>query len=198
MLLDVLDHPLRAVDDALDRSAQPPAFDHLHVDDLDVGRDAQRGAGGRARDRGTVRVTDRGVVGERAVAASYATRELRVLGRDAAVEDVDGDPPARAAVAVGPIERQPPLVDPVEGKGECARLDDRHGTTTCGVDGAEERSCGRDRRRWRLARLRCVCAPKERHAGAYGSGAVPKLGVATNVHFCSRFKWSDADDRQLI
>jgi hypothetical protein len=113
-----------------------------------------------------MRVADRRVSREGAVAATNAADELRMIAGDAAVEDVDDGALPSAAVAVRAVERQPSLVDPVEGEGERARLDDGHGPTTCDVDGAEERSCGRDRSRWRLARLRSVCAPEERNAGA--------------------------------
>jgi hypothetical protein len=72
-----------------------------------------------------VRVADRRVSRERAVAAANAAGELRVIARDAAVEDVNGDALASPAVAVRPIQRQSSLVDPIEGEGERARLENR-------------------------------------------------------------------------
>src|SRR5712671_5131325 len=44
------EHPLRAAHDGVDRSAHAAALHHLHVDQLHVGRDAERGAGDRAGD----------------------------------------------------------------------------------------------------------------------------------------------------
>ena len=76
MLFVILDRPPRAVDDRLDRPAQLVALHHLHVDDLRIGRDAERRAGDRAGDGGAVWITDLWIARERRVAHAHASREL--------------------------------------------------------------------------------------------------------------------------
>src|SRR4051812_441779 len=150
VLLVILDRPARALDDAAYRAAQLVALHHLHVDDLRVWRDAEGLAGDGAGDGGAVRVADRGIFGERGVAATNATRELRMIHRDAAVEDVDHDAVASAGVAIRVIQREVALIDTIEREGDGVR-----GNQWSGAAGGEAvvTGGGNGRLRARQARL---------------------------------------------
>src|SRR5690349_5772969 len=98
--------PLRPVDDTANRAAELLALNHFYVDDLGVGRDAERLPRDRAGDGGAVRVADGRIFGERRVAATNATGKLRVIQRDPAVEHIDRHAAAGARMTIGVIERQ--------------------------------------------------------------------------------------------
>src|SRR6478752_5799745 len=117
MELVVLYDPVCAVDDGLDRSTELVALDHLHIDDIHVGGNAECRSGDRTGDGGAVRVADLGIVGKAGIADSYASFELGMRWRNAAIEYVNGHSLTSGRVPVCLIERHVALIDAIEREG---------------------------------------------------------------------------------
>jgi len=110
----VLYGPTRGVDDGADRTAHVIAVDDLDVDDLRLGRDAERRTRRCAGDRRSVRVANARVAGKCIEANSDASRQLGMLVTDAAVEDVDGYAATSAGTPHGAVESRLALGDAIE------------------------------------------------------------------------------------
>src|SRR6185436_4363641 len=116
MELVVLHDPVCAVDDGLDRSTELVALDHLHIDDIHVGCNAECRSCDRSCDGGTVRVAGLGIVGKAGIADSYASFELGMRLRNAAIEYVNGHSFTRGRVTVCLPQRHVALIAVIEGE----------------------------------------------------------------------------------
>ena len=174
MFLMIFDRPARPVDDSPNGAAQLLALHHLDVDDLGFGCDAERLAGDGSRDGGAVRVADGRVFRKRRVAAADASDELRMIHRDAAVEDIYRHATASAGMTIRVIEREVALIDTIEREGHGTRGEKRSGAV-----GGEAIVTGSryGRLRARQARLRRPRAPKNRCPGGADSGAATESNI---------------------
>ncbi len=132
------------------------------------------------------------LVGKRVEAAPHPPRELGVGVEDPAVEDVDGDAGARPIAAIGPVERECLLVDPVEREGDGLRLD------VLGADRLRD-----------AARRREDAGPPAHPAGRrrtaaqqrrrYGDGGAERAGRERNAaaHATAAVKWPEARQSRL-